>query len=60
VATATDIMDDPDPGAAIVAGLKLTVTPLAEPPLGGVTAEDRLITELNEPEIAVEIFEVPL
>ena len=54
VATAIDIVDDPDPGAAIVAGLKLTVTPLGWP------VADSVITELNEPVMAVVIFDVPL
>jgi len=43
VATAIDIVDDPDPGAAIVAGLKLTVTPVGWP------VADNPITELNPP-----------
>jgi len=60
VATATDIVDDPDPGAAIVEGLKPTVTPLAEPPLGGVTVADSPITASNPPDTAVEIVDVPL
>lgn len=54
VATAIDIVDDPDPGAAIVAGLKLTVTPLGWP------VADSEITELNEPEMAVLIVDLPL
>jgi hypothetical protein len=54
VATAIDIVDDPDPGAAIVAGLKPTVTPLGWP------VADSVITELNEPVMAVVIFDVPL
>jgi len=54
VATAIDIVDDPDPGAAIVAGLKLTVTPPGWP------VADSDITALKEPEMAVVIFDVPL
>jgi hypothetical protein len=47
-------MEEPDPGAAIEAGLKLTVTPLGAPDAVRVTAE------LNPPEIAVVMVEVPL
>jgi hypothetical protein len=54
VATAIDIVDDPDPGAAIVAGLKLTVTPVGWP------VADNPITELNPPETAVVIVDFPL
>jgi hypothetical protein len=50
-------MDVPDPGAAIVAGLKLTVTPVA--PMGRTVA-DSAIAELNEPEMAVVIVDLPL
>ena len=54
VATAIDITDDPDPGAAIVTGLKLTVTPLGWP------EADNVITALNGPEMAVVIVDLPL
>ena len=54
VATAMDIVDVPDPGAVIVAGLKLTVTPEGWPEALSVTVE------LNGPEMAVVIFDVPL
>jgi len=54
VATAMDIVDDPLPGAAIVTGLKVTVTPLGWPEADSPT------TALNEPEMAVVIFDVPL
>lgn len=57
MAAAADIMDVPDPGAAIVAGLKLTVTPVA--PMGRTVA-DSAIAELNEPEMAVVIVDLPL
>ena len=54
MATAIDIVDDPDPGAAIVAGLKLTVTPVGWP------EADSPIAELNPPETAVVIVDLPL
>ena len=54
VATAADIVDVPDPGAKIVAGLKLTVTPLGWP------EADSKIAELNEPVMAVVIVDLPL
>ena len=60
MATVTDIVDVPDPGAEIVAGLKPTVRPVVEPPLGGVIVEDSAIDELNPPETAVVIVDVPL
>jgi len=60
VATATDIVDVPDPGAGIVMGVKFTVTPLAEPPLGGVTTADSVTTELNEPVMVVLTVDEPL
>ena len=48
------IVDDPEPGAAIEVGLKLTVTPLGWP------EADKAIAALNPPEMAVAIFDVPL
>lgn len=54
MATAMDIVDDPDPGAAMEVGLKLTVTPVGWP------VADSAIAELNPPETAVVIFDVPL
>ena len=54
MATAIDIVDDPDPGAAIVAGLKVTVTPLGWP------EAESAIAELNEPVTAVVTVDVPL
>jgi len=60
VATATDIVDVPDPGAAIEVGEKLTVKPVVEPPTGGVIVADKAIAESNPPEMAVVIFDVPL
>ena len=59
-ATATDIVDDPDPGAVSVTGLKLTVMPLTLPPAGGVTVLDNETVALNPPETVDVIFEVPL
>ena len=53
-ATAIDIVDDPDPGAAIDVGLKPTVTPVGWP------VADSAIAELNPPEPAVVIVDVPL
>jgi len=54
VATAIDIVDDPDPGATIDVGLKLTVTPVGWP------EADNPIAELNPPVTAVVIVDVPL
>jgi hypothetical protein len=51
--TVTVIVDVPDPGAAIELGLKDTVTPLPSPDA------DKLIAELNPPETAVAIVDVP-
>jgi hypothetical protein len=48
------IVDDPEPGAAIDVGLKLTVTPLGWP------EADKAIAESNPPETAVVIVDVPL
>ena len=48
------IVDVPDPGAAIELGLKLIVTLLPPPDA------DRLIAELNPPETAVVILELPV
>jgi len=53
-ATAIDIVDDPDPGAVSVTGLKLTVTPAGWP------EADSAIVVLNPPETVDVIFEVPL
>ncbi len=53
-ATAIVIVDVPEPGAAIDVGLKLTVTPVGWP--DAVSA----IAELNPPDTAVVIVEVPL
>ena len=52
--TAMVIVEDPEPGAAIEVGLKLTVTPLGWP------VADNAIAELNPPETAVVIVDVPL
>jgi hypothetical protein len=54
VATAAAILDVPDPGAAIVTGLKVTVTPLGWP------EAESAIAELNEPVTAVVTVDVPL
>jgi hypothetical protein len=48
------IVDDPEPGAAIEVGLKLTVTPLGWP------VADKAIAESNPPETVVVIVDVPL
>jgi len=48
------IVEDPEPGAAIDVGLKLTVTPLGWP------EADKAIAESNPPETAVVIVDVPL
>jgi hypothetical protein len=53
-ATANATVDEPEPGAAIEVGLKLTVTPFGAPEAVRATAE------LNPPEIAVVIAELPL
>ena len=53
-ATAIDILEVPDPGAAIVTGLKVTVTPLGWPEADNPTAVS------NPPETAVVIVDVPL
>lgn len=52
--TRTLIVDVPDPGAAIELGLKLMVTLLPPP------EADKLIAELNPPEMAVVIVELPV
>ena len=51
--TETVSVDQPAPGAAIVAGLKAVVVPAGKP-----DAESETV-ELNGPEIAVVIVEVP-
>src|SRR5215467_8565586 len=51
-ATFTVIVDEPEPGAAIGVGLKLTVTPL------GCPVAESAMEELNPPAIVVEIEEV--
>lgn len=53
-ATVKVTVDEPEPGAAIDAGLKLTVTPEGAPDAFRETAE------LNPPEIAVVMVDVPL
>lgn len=53
-ATANVTVDEPDPGAAIEFGLKLTVTPVGAPEEVSATAE------LNPPETAVVTVEPPL
>jgi hypothetical protein len=53
-ATASVAVDVPEPGAAMDVGLKVTVTPVGAP-------EDvKAIAELNPPETAVVMVEVPL
>ena len=46
-------VDDPEPGAGMLAGLKLAVTPEGKP------LADRAIAESNPPEMAAVIEEVP-
>jgi hypothetical protein len=53
-ATAMLMVEVPEPGAAIDAGVKLTVTP------DGIPLADKATAELNPPEIATPIVEVPL
>jgi hypothetical protein len=53
-ATARVIVDVPEPGAAMDAELKLTVTPVGAPDVVRATADS------NPPETAVVIVEVPL
>ena len=53
-ATASVSVDVPEPGAAIDAGLKVAVTPVGNPLADNATAE------LNPPETAVVIVELPL
>lgn len=53
-ATVRVSVDEPDPGAAMDAGLKLAVTPVGRPDA------DRAIAELNPPETAVVIDELPV
>jgi hypothetical protein len=52
-ATAIVIVEEPDPGAAIEAGLKVTVTPVGWPDAERETAL------LKPPETVVEIVELP-
>jgi len=47
------MVDEPEPGAGMVPGLKLTVVPLGTP------VADRLIELLNPPLTDVVIVEVP-
>jgi len=54
VATAMDIADVPDPGAGIVAGSKLTVTPVGWP------AADNEIAASNPVTIVLVIVDLPL
>lgn len=49
-----DAVDEPEPGAAMDVGLKLTVTPLGAPLAVRATAE------LNPPETEVVMVELPL
>jgi len=53
-ATAKDIVDVPDPGAAIEVGLKVTVTPVGWP------EADKAIAEVNPPKTLVVIVDEPL
>ena len=53
-ATAMLIVEEPEPGAAMVAGLKLTVTPLGWP------LAAREMAALKPPETVVEMVELPL
>lgn len=53
-ATAILMVEVPEPGAAIDVGLKLTLTPAGWP------VADRATAELNPPETAVAIVDVPL
>jgi hypothetical protein len=52
-ATVIDIDDEPEPGAAMEVGLKVTVTPLGWP------EALRAMAELNPPETDVEMLELP-
>ncbi len=52
-ATKTVIVEEPDPGAAIEAGLKLAVAPPGNP------AAESDMAELKLPDTDVEIVEVP-
>lgn len=54
VATASVAVDDPEPGAAMDVGLKLTVTPLGWP------LADKATAASNPPDIVVVMVEVPL
>jgi hypothetical protein len=53
-ATAIVMVELPEPGAAMDAGTKLTVTPAGWP------VADKATAELNPPEMATPIVEVPL
>ncbi len=53
-ATAIDMVELPEPGAAMDVGLKLTVTPEGWP------EADSAIAELKPPETAVVMVDVPL
>lgn len=62
MATETAIVDVPDPGAEIVAGVKPTVRPVVGLVAGDVAVNvpDSAIDELNPPETAVVIVDFPL
>ena len=53
-ATAIDMVEVPEPGAAKDGGAKLTVTPV------GCPVADKATAELNPPEIAVVMVDDPL
>ena len=53
-ATTIDMLEVPEPGAAMDAGVKLTVTPV------GCPVADKATAELNPPEMAVVIVDEPL
>ncbi len=53
-ATANVMVEEPEPGAAMEVGLKLTVTP------DGWPEADKATAESNPPETVVVIVEVPL
>ena len=53
-ATTIDMVELPEPGAPIDAGVKLTVTPV------GCPVADKATAELNPPEIAIVMVDEPL